>query len=172
MGGALLGAGAIAGLSGCSAQNLSTSKDEGTLAETGSDLPLPMDITMDIIEESSVELGEITEYTDGGTYDILVIGAGCAGVPAVVTALEEGATVACFQKESKPAANGFGASAVNLDASTPAGLKHWIQEWNVANSYSIRRDLFMHLINYSGEAVRCDPGRVRRRSSLMVYETD
>ncbi|MEY8561787.1 FAD-binding protein [Eggerthellaceae bacterium 3-80] len=153
MGGALLGAGAIAGLSGCSAQNLSTSKDEGTLAETGSDLPLPMDITMDIIEESSVELGEITEYTDGGTYDILVIGAGCAGVPAVVTALEEGATVACFQKESKPAANGFGASAVNLDASTPAGLQHWIQEWNVANSYRIRRDLFMHHINYSGEAV-------------------
>lgn len=151
MGGAVLGAGAaVAGLTGCAGK---PSESSAQPASQAGGVQLPMDITMDIIEASSVELQEITEWTDGGTYDILVIGAGCAGVPAVMTALEEGATVACLQKESKPAANGFGASAVYKPASTDAGLQEWIQEWSKANGYRIRRDLFIHHINYSCEAV-------------------
>ncbi|MBQ3301659.1 MAG: FAD-binding protein, partial [Eggerthellaceae bacterium] len=43
--------------------------------------------------ESVAELEPITEFAGEKTYDIVVVGAGTAGVPAVLTALEEGATV-------------------------------------------------------------------------------
>ena len=126
---------------------------ETTAPAASTAMSLPLDITMEIIEESSVEMGGTAEFTDGGTYDILVIGAGCAGVPAVVTALEEGATVACFQRESKAAANGYGESAVYVPGSTPAGIQEWIQEWGKANGYRFRRDLFMHHVKYSAETI-------------------
>ena len=42
----------------------------------------------------------ITDIAETKDYDIVVVGAGAAGVPAVLTAIEAGASVACLQKES------------------------------------------------------------------------
>ena len=53
-------------------------------------------------EESPVELAPITEFAEEKTYDVVVVGAGTGGVPAALSALEEGASVAVLQKDRSP----------------------------------------------------------------------
>ena len=67
--------------------------------EAAAKIELPVDLTPADIAGSCVELEPITEFAEEATYDIVVVGAGCAGVPAVLTAVEEGASVACLQKQ-------------------------------------------------------------------------
>ena len=43
-----------------------------------------------------MEREPITEFAAEETYDIVVVGAGCAGVPAVLTAVEEGAKAVSY----------------------------------------------------------------------------
>lgn len=149
LGGALLASSAAAmGLAGCSAPAKDTT-DSGKAA----DVALPMDLQITDFELSAVELEPITKFADEQTFDIVVVGAGCAGVPAVLTAIEEGATVACLQKQDSAVANGYGASAVNKEASTEAGLKRWMADWCAQNGFRVRRDLFQHHIDHSGETV-------------------
>ena len=69
---------------------------------------IPRDFTAEDIANSSVELEPITEFAAEETYDIVVVGAGCAGVPAALTAIEEGASVGVLQREEDAQANGMG----------------------------------------------------------------
>ena len=86
----------------------------------------PAGTTASDFEQSSAIAVPITEFADEKTYDIVVVGAGTSGLPAVLTALEEGATVACLQKESTPISQGNGSSGVILDETTDLGLLRWI----------------------------------------------
>lgn len=103
--------------------------------------------------ESVAELEPITEFAGEKTYDIVVVGAGTAGVPAVLTALEEGATVCCLQKEATPVAQGNGSSGVILDGSTTAGVLRWIQGIRVRNNFRVNNKLFRFFAFHSGETV-------------------
>ena len=138
------GSAALAGLSAGSAL-----ADEAA----GAPFELPIDLTMADIAGSLVELEPITEFASEETYDIVVVGAGVAGVPAVLTAIEEGATVGCLQKEEIVAANGYGSSAIKKDASTMAGVLHWMEDFAKGDGWRINRDLFRFHIDHSEETI-------------------
>ena len=84
---ALVGGMAVAGASATVA--LADEAGEATAATT----TLPVGTTQEDFDNSIVIIEPITEFVDEKTYDVVVIGAGTAGVPAVCAALEEGATV-------------------------------------------------------------------------------
>ena len=74
-------------------------------------------------------------------------------MPAVLTAVEEGAKVACLQKEAVVSANGNGCSFVAKEHSTPAGIKRWRSDWARLNDWRINNDLFDYYVEYAEEAV-------------------
>ena len=88
-GGALIGGTAALGtMFGCAA-----SPKGSTSGAVSTDAGLPAGTTAEDFAQSSVSLDPITAFSEEKTYDIVVVGAGTAGVPAVYSALEEGATV-------------------------------------------------------------------------------
>ena len=112
---------------------------------------IPRDFTAEDIANSSVELEPITEFAAEETYDIVVVGAGCAGVPAALTAIEEGASVGVLQREEDAQANGMGCSAVIKGESTPAGIQRWKNDWATLNDFRVNMKLFDYWIDHSEE---------------------
>lgn len=141
------------GLIGCSP----SSGTDADLASTGgaseSSANLPDGILLSDIEQSSVELQPITDFVAEETYDIVVVGAGCAGVPAILTALEEGATVGVLQKEADASANGNGASAVILSQSDQVAVKRWMTDWAKENKWRINTTLFQFYVDHSEDTL-------------------
>lgn len=112
---------------------------------------LPEGTTQEDFDNSVVEIAPVTDFIDERTYDIVVVGAGTAGVPAVCAALEEGATVACLQKESVPMANGNGSSGVILEQSNDLGKLQYKQAWRKAGGYRMNPELLDLFVEHSGE---------------------
>lgn len=80
---------ALGALAGCG--NAPTKSQAATVSgNAAASADLPDSISMADIENSAVELEPVTDFAAEEIYDIVVVGAGCAGVPAVLTALEEG----------------------------------------------------------------------------------
>ena len=69
----------------------------------------------------------ITDIAATYDYEIVVVGAGAAGVPAALSACEEGAKVALVQKESTASSTGSMGEAVTSDPETP-GFKAYVTE--------------------------------------------
>ena len=89
--GTAMGVAAMAGLgalAGCG--NAPTKSQAETVPGSAASPDLPDSISMVDIENSAVEFEPVTDFAAEEIYDIVVVGAGCAGVPAVLTALEEG----------------------------------------------------------------------------------
>ncbi|MEQ3362128.1 FAD-dependent oxidoreductase [Raoultibacter massiliensis] len=146
-GAAVAGAAGIAafGLTGCAAsQSANATVDSDTSS-------LPEGFTQADFDDSSVILEPITSFDEEKTYDIVVVGAGTAGMPAVLTALEEGATVACLQKESTAIAQGGGDGGICLEASTEVGVLQWLQAWRESCNYRVNMDLARFFAYHSGE---------------------
>ena len=85
---------ALGALAGCG--NTPTKSQAATASAGSASVDLPDSISVMDVENSVVELEPISDFAAEETYDIVVVGAGCAGVPAVLTALEEGASVCCL----------------------------------------------------------------------------
>lgn len=114
---------------------------------------LPAGVTADDLVASCVELEPIADFAEEQTYDIVVVGAGCAGVAAVATALEEGATVGCLQKEEGVAANGSAALGVIKGRSTAAGIKRWMTDWANKSNRRVNWDLYSYFVDHSEETM-------------------
>ena len=86
-------------------------------------------LTREEVANSRCELGNIVpdEIRD---YDIVVVGAGAAGVPAAGWAAEMGAKVALLQKEATVVSQGNCGSAIIKSRSTEAGIAKWIHHTN------------------------------------------
>lgn len=147
------GVAALGGLIGCASEGKTASSGEqasnASSDSAGSDLP--KGTTRQDFDASVVELEPITDFADEKDYDIVVIGAGTAGVPAVCAALEEGASVACLQKESVPIANGNGSSGFILEESSEIGRLQYMQAWRESCGYRVNSALLEQFVNYSGE---------------------
>ena len=144
-GGALAGGAAMLAAVGCTPTTQGDGKDGGSASN------LPEGVTDAFVEDSMIEVDEITDFAKEETYDIVVIGAGTAGVPAILTALEEGATVACLQREDSAQANGNGSSGIILEESNPLGMKQYIQAWRKSGGYRMQSDLLQLFMDHSGE---------------------
>jgi succinate dehydrogenase/fumarate reductase flavoprotein subunit len=150
-GGAILGGATMAaGLAACSPGNGSPTSAQGGNAGKSS---LPYGISTEDFEASLAELEPITSFAEEKSYDLVVIGAGTAGMPAVLTALEEGATVACLQKEAEGVSQGNGASGYIPEESSAAGLAQFKSAWTSISSYRYNPALLDFFLKYSGETM-------------------
>lgn len=120
-------------------------------AEAGAASHLADLVGAEAIAESSVETALITEFIDEKSYDIVVVGAGTAGVPAIMTALEEGVSVCCLQKAAVALSNGQGSTGIIQEASDRVGVLKWMQMIRARNAYRVNWDLFTFFVENSGE---------------------
>ncbi len=150
----------IMGLTGCKP----TVANEGTPAPTGEETAstcLTGPFSIDEYKDSSVVLDPITDFVGEVTADIVVVGAGAAGVPAAITAAEEGSSVVILQKHDTPVSQGNCGSGLILDESDPEGLLRYIQHTNSLNNWRSDTELLKAYVMNSGEAVNWFYDRAR-----------
>lgn len=98
------------------------------------------------IAASTFEMEPVIDFADEKTYDIVVVGAGVAGVPVVLTALEEGATVTCLQKLSVGSATGSGESGIVMEGAGDASIANWLVMYSETCSYHKCKKLFREVL--------------------------
>lgn len=96
----------------------------------------------------------VTDVTEVNDYDVVVIGAGAAGVPAALSAREAGATVALLQKESAAISQGNSGSGIDLATSDPADVANLVSQLLKDSQHRPHRDIVQLWADNSGEAVK------------------
>ena len=93
---------------------------------------LPEALSVKEFEQSEAVYAPIDESKIAETkeYDVVVVGAGAAGVPCALSAFEAGASVAVLQKQPTAFSQGNMGSAINLDKSDAAGIAAWMHDTN------------------------------------------
>ncbi len=131
------------------------------------------DLIQEDIAASTVVLGEIASFTQEIDCDVVVCGAGAAGVVAAVTAVEAGSKVCLLQKESVPVSQGNCASAIVKGQSTERGLKRWIHECTAFNSWRSDPKLLQAYIDNSEEALNwvCEKGGITEENNFTNTKT-
>lgn len=116
------------------------------------DFEIPEGLSVEDVAGSSVELGKISvdEVVD---YDIVVVGAGAAGVPAAGSAVLEGAKVALLQKQASVVSQGNCMGAVIRSKSDAQGELNFIHHTNSLCDWRADRDQLRTYIDYSEDAV-------------------
>lgn len=143
-------AGALAATSGA----LLTGCQPSSTGSTGSATDYPVGLCAEDFTDSPVELSTISKFADEKTYDVVVVGAGTGGVPAALTALEEGATVAVLQKANIPISQGGLSSGVVLDKSTDMGVMNYIEGYLQDCGWRADRGLTDFYCAHGGETIR------------------
>lgn len=125
---------------------------EISTSKASEDYEVPAELTKEVVEGSACELGAVTpdEVKD---YDVVVVGAGAAGVPAAGFAAEAGASVALLQKEASVVSQGNCGSAIIKSKSTEAGVKKWIHHTNGLNDWRADTRLLKAYADHSEEAL-------------------
>ena len=112
----------------------------------------PYDIFQAELDASSVELAPISDFVEEATYDVVVVGAGTAGVPAALAAHEAGASVAVMQKQAMAVAQGMLAARVVKEESTEVGVAEYVHDMFAINDYHPDYKLLKVFADRSGEA--------------------
>ena len=99
-------------------------------------------------------LEPITDVADTKDFDIVIVGAGAAGVPAAITAREAGATVALIQKEATAISQGNTATGILLDTSDEAGVEAVVSRLLKDHQYRGKREQVELWAKNSGEAIK------------------
>ena len=95
----------------------------------------------------------ITDVKETKDFDVVVVGAGASGVPAALSALEAGASVALLQKESQAISQGNSGSGIDLATSDPADVANLVSQLIADSQHRANRALVELWAQNSGEAV-------------------
>jgi len=102
------------------------------------------------------------------TYDVVVIGAGASGVPAALSARENGATVAVVQKAPFALAQGNSGSGIDLANSERAGVEALVSRLVADNNHRCNPKLVQQWAYHSGEAVKWVIDRAKQGGSPVI----
>ena len=160
---AILAASSISGCStapsGGDAGNASTSEEELNKHSMAYESPHET-IQSEHFSESGLYVPEflkkpkdITNISETKEYDIVVIGAGAAGIPCALAAKQAGANVCLLQKEKTAVSQGNSGSGVILERSDPEAVQALIQIIQQGNAHRSNRKLIENWANNSGEAI-------------------
>jgi len=87
------------------------------------------------------------------TFDVVVVGAGASGVPAALSAFENGVTVALLQKENIAISQGNSGAGIDLTKSDKAGVEALVSKLMMDNAHRSNHKLLREWAYNSGEAV-------------------
>lgn len=87
------------------------------------------------------------------TFDVLVVGAGASGIPAALSAAENGAKVAVIQKQSMVVSQGNTGSGLDLAKSDKAGIEALVARLNADSAHRCNPALIRSWAYNSGEAI-------------------
>lgn len=165
----------LASITGCSpkvATEGAANPSEAASGDAASAVQVPEPLTIAEFKESSVVVEPITEFASTVTADIIVVGAGAAGVPAAITAAEEGNSVVVLQKHDTPVSQGNCGSALILDESDPEGLLRYVHHTNSLNNWRSDTDHLKAYVMNSGEAVNWLYDRARLNGTSAEKPND
>lgn len=134
-----LGAGTLAG---CAPQDTDSANSGASLSSTGTEGPSFL-----------AAPDPITDFAETLDFEVIVVGAGAAGVPAALAAQEAGAKVALLQKEDKAVSQGNAAAGIIADESSPAGIQALISKFVEKCDHRADRRLINVWAQNSGEAL-------------------
>lgn len=95
----------------------------------------------------------IKSIDDTKDYDVVIVGAGAAGVMAAISAHKSGATVALLQKASAAVSQGNTSTGILIDKSDPAGVEAVVSRLVKEGQYRPKRELIDMWAKNSGEVV-------------------
>ena len=96
----------------------------------------------------------ITDIAETKEFDVVVVGAGAAGVPAALSAAEAGAKVALIQKEATAISQGNTGSGIDLTKSDPADVQNLVSVLIEEGRHRTKRELLELWAQHGGEAVK------------------
>jgi hypothetical protein len=99
------------------------------------------------------------------TFDVVVVGAGASGVPAALSAAENGAKVAVMQKHPMPVSQGNTGSGIDLATSDKAGVEALVAKLMNDNNHRCNPALLRQWAYHSGEAVRWVIDRTKKAAA-------
>ena len=105
------------------------------------------------LDASCVIAEPIESWDDEESYDVVVIGAGTTGVPAALSAFEEGASVCVLQKESCAIAQGNQSCGIQLEGSDESALLNLVHRMMASCSQRGDQAQIKRFIYSSGEAM-------------------
>lgn len=144
--GVLAAGGAV--LSGCSGS-------AGSSRSAVADVAYPEGLIADDFAESPVEAKKIEKFDETKDFELVIVGAGTGGLPAALTAIEEGAkSVAVLQKESEAVSQGGTSSGVLLGKSDRQGVMNYLQGFLEDCGWRADRGLAEFYCAHSGETIR------------------
>ncbi|MFV0439016.1 MAG: FAD-binding protein [Desulfopila sp.] len=108
------------------------------------------------------------EIASTETYDVLVVGAGASGVPAALSAAENGARVAVLQKHPTIVSQGNTGSGIDLATSDTAGVEALVALLMKDNNNRSNPALLRRWAYNSGEAVKWVIDRAKKGGSPVV----
>jgi hypothetical protein len=102
------------------------------------------------------------------TFDVVVVGAGAAGVPAALSASENGAKVAVIQKAPFALSQGNTGAGIDLATSEKAGVEALVARLIADSNHRCNPKLVRQWAYNSGEAVKWVVERARQGGSPVV----
>jgi len=108
------------------------------------------------------------EISETLTFDVIVVGAGASGVPAALSAAEQGAKVAVVQKAPFALSQGNTGAGIDLAASEKAGVEALVARLIADSNHRCNPKLVRQWAYHSGEAVKWVIDRARQGGSPVV----
>lgn len=159
--GAAAGAIGVAGMSILGGCGTAASTPAGEAAASAGDgIAYPELIDARDFAEAAAEAAPITNIAETKEYDVVVVGAGTAGVPAALSAREMGATVACLHKHTAAVSQGNNGSGILLDKSDELGVFRFIKTLHDDCLNRADWDLLNLHVRNSGEVINWIEKRV------------
>ena len=109
-----------------------------------------------------------TDIKETLTFDVVVVGAGASGVPAALSAAENGAKVAVIQKHPMPVSQGNTGSGIDLATSDKAGIEALVAKLISDSDHRCNPALIRQWAYNSGEAVRWVIDRAKQGGAQVV----